>query len=120
MLRKRLLPGPSRCSPQSSESSRRCGYVEQLQSSAKTQRSEHRAAGSHIPQAASHKGRPGCKAKVDRLRAQQDVLALASAQQDLDRLILQHDPINEIEAARRTALQEQAARAEADRLAAGQ
>ncbi|KAG9700851.1 hypothetical protein KCU95_g940, partial [Aureobasidium melanogenum] len=60
------------------------------------------------------------QAEVDQLRAQQDKLALASAQQDLDRLRLQHDPANQIETARRAALQEQAARAEADRRATKQ
>ncbi|KAH0346059.1 hypothetical protein KCU81_g4159, partial [Aureobasidium melanogenum] len=56
------------------------------------------------------------EAEVDQLRAQQIELALASAQQDLDRLTLQHDPINAIEAARRAALQERARQAEEDRL----
>ncbi|KAH0350658.1 hypothetical protein KCU83_g4683, partial [Aureobasidium melanogenum] len=56
------------------------------------------------------------KAELDQLRAQQDELALASAQQDLDRLILQHDPANQVDAARRAALQEQARQAEEDRL----
>ncbi|KAH0369416.1 hypothetical protein KCU65_g3268, partial [Aureobasidium melanogenum] len=69
------------------------------------------------------------------MRAQQDEFALASAQQDLDRLMLQYDPANEADAARRADLEEQAhqdelarqriqrqqaAQAEADRLAAEQ
>ncbi|KAG9558508.1 hypothetical protein KCU77_g15589, partial [Aureobasidium melanogenum] len=64
----------------------------------------------------SARGKARAKAGVDGLRAQQDELAHVSAQQDLDRLMLQHDLANQIRATRRTALEEQARQAEEDRL----
>ncbi|KAG9624754.1 hypothetical protein KCU64_g19628, partial [Aureobasidium melanogenum] len=64
----------------------------------------------------SARGKARAKAEVDGLRAQQDELAHVSAQQDLDRLMLQHDLANQIRATRRTALEEQARQAEEDRL----
>lgn len=55
----------------------------------------------------SARAKAQAKAEVDGLRAQQDELALVSAQ---------HDPANQIRATRRIALKEQARQAEEDRL----
>ncbi|KAH0153405.1 hypothetical protein KCU67_g9477, partial [Aureobasidium melanogenum] len=66
----------------------------------------------------SARAKAQAKAEVDGLRAQQDELALVSAQQDLDRVMLQHDLAKQIRATRRIALEEQVRQAEEDRLRA--